>query len=354
MENNGFFNDKIRTVNGIMCVLVVFLHSYNIERYGSLSWKITPLVEGFFSKSVGDIAVPTFFFMSAIMFFRNFDLSKTWTKYKSRISSVVIPYILWNVIYLAVFLILVNFPLSRQFMETKEIPINLETVIDSVIFYRYNGVYWFMYQLILFVFISPAVYLIMKPSYSILVIPALFIMSYWFPNIPACPKGIIVNYLVYWGLGAYFALHRREQIFHRCSNAKIYLALSLLLIMLRFYIEFINRAMIMYKVLDILLLLNVISVWFALDMFKFRAVYGWMGLSFFIYTLHPLIVWAIKNAVSALLPGNDVMALINYIITGIGGVVIPVYIAKVMNRCVPKLFGILCGKRAMSGQAEKV
>lgn len=354
MENNSFFYNKIRTVNGIMCVWVVFLHSYNIERYSSLSWKITPLAEGFFSKSVGEIAVPTFFLMSAILFFQNFDLSKTWTKYKSRMLGVVIPYILWNAIYLVVFLALVNFPLSRQFMDTKEIPINLETIIDSVIFYKYNGVYWFMYQLILFDFISPVIYLIMKPRYSILVIPALFIISYWFPNIPVCSKGIRVDCLVYWVLGAYFALHRKEQTYHRCSSTKIYLVLSLLLIMLRFYIEFINRAMNMYKVSDILLFLNVLSVWFALDMFKFHAVKGWMGLSFFIYTLHPLIVWSIKNVVSVLLPGNDVMVLINYIIAGIGGVVIPVYVAKVMNRCMPKLFGILCGQRTMSGQIKKV
>lgn len=347
MEDDKFFENKIRTVNGIMCVLVVFLHSYNIERYSNLSLEITPLVESFVSFTVGNVAVPTFFLMSAILFFQNFNLSKTWTKYRSRISSVLIPYILWNIIYLIVFLILVNFPLSRQFMDTKEIFMNIQTLIDSVLFYQYNGVYWFMYQLILFILISPLVYLIMKPRYSILVVPVLLVMSHLIPYIPPYSKGIMVNSLVYWVLGAYFALHGREQVFNRCPNSKVYFVLSLFLLMLRFYLMSINPGLIIYKALDVLMLLNVVSLWFALDIFKFRLVYDWMGMSFFIYTTHPLIVWSIKNVVSILLPGNDAMALMNYIIAGIGGVVIPMCIAKIMSRYVPKLYSILCGKRVV-------
>lgn len=354
MENSKFFENKIRTVNGIMCVLVVFLHSYNIEKYTNLNWPITPLLESFVSRTLGNLAVPTFFFMSAILFFQNYDFTKIWTKYRSRISSIVVPYLLWNTIYLIIFVIIVNFPLSRQFMDTKEISINLQVVIDSVLFYQYNGVYWFMYQLILFVFISPVIYLIMKTPYGIVVVPGLLIISCRCSVIPFS-RGIVVNSLIYWVLGAYFALHRREQIYHRSANAYKCLALSAILILVRFYLEFINqRGEVTNHILDFLLLLNVISLWFALDVLKFHKAYEWMSMSFFIYSIHPLIVDTIKKAVFALLSGNDVIALINYVISGIGGVVISAYIAKIMNRCVPKLFSILCGKRTMNGQAKKV
>lgn len=345
MENDRFFDNKIRTVNGIMCVLVVFLHSYNIERYNNLNWFITPLLESFVSRTVGNLAVPTFFFMSAILFFRNYDLTKVWTKYRSRISSILIPYLLWNTIYLLIFVIIVNFPLSRQFMDTKEIAINLQVVIDSVLFHQYNGVYWFMYQLILFVLISPVIYLVMKNPYGIVVVPGLLIISYWWPVIPYS-KGLIVNSLIYWVLGAYFALHRKEQIYHRSVNTNKYLMLFVIVIIVRFYIEFINqRSEITDYILNFLLLINVISLWFALDVLKFQKVYDWMSMSFFIYSIHPLIVDTIKKAISALLPGNDVIALINYVISGIGGVVISLYIAKMMHRYMPKVFSILCGKR---------
>ena len=349
MSEEKFFRKKILTLNGIMCVLVVFLHSYNIERYKILNWSITPLLESFVSRTLGNLAVPTFFFMSAILFFQNYDLTKMWTKYRSRISSIVIPYLLWNMIYLIIFIIIVNFPLSRQFMDTKEISINFQVVIDSVLFHQYNGVYWFMYQLILFVFISPVIYLVMKTRYGIAVLPGLLIISWWWSVIPNYSNGIIVDSLIYWVLGAYFALHRREQIYRSCVNTKVYLLLSVILIIARFYLEFINqKADINNHILNLLLLLNVISLWFALDVLKFHTVYEWMSMSFFIYTVHPLIVDTIKKGISALLPGKDVMALVNYIISGIAGVVISVCIAKIMMRYTPRLFVILCGGRTIS------
>lgn len=346
MSEEIFFRKKVLTMNGIMCVLVVFLHSYNIERYRNLKWSITPLLESFISRSLGNLAVPTFFFISAILFFQNYDLSKMWYKYKSRISSIVIPYLLWNTIYLITFMIIVNFPLSRHFMDTKEISINLKVVINSVFFHQYNGVYWYMYQLILFVFFSPIIYLVMRTSYGIIVVPCLLIISYWWPVVPNYSNGIIVNSLIYWVLGAYFALHRREQVYHSCINTKKYLMLSVNLIIIRFYLEFIiHRSEINNYVLNFLLLLNVISLWFALDVLKFQKVYEWMSMSFFIYTVHPLIVWSVKNGISLLLPENDVMALINYMVSGIAGVTLSMCIAKIMNCCMPKLFSILCGKR---------
>ena len=33
MECTEFFKKKITVMNGVMCVLVVILHSYNMERY---------------------------------------------------------------------------------------------------------------------------------------------------------------------------------------------------------------------------------------------------------------------------------------------------------------------------------
>lgn len=350
MTEKKFFENKVLTVNGIMCVLVVFLHSYNIERYRSLNWSVTPLLESFVSGTLGDLAVPTFFFMSSILFFQNYNLSKVWSKYRSRISSIVIPYLLWNMIYLIIFMIIVNFPLSRQFMDTQEISVSLQVVIDAILLHQYNGAYWFMYQLILFVLVSPVIYLVMRTPYGIVAVPGLFIISFWFSAIPNYSYGIKIKWLMYWILGAYFALHRREQIYHRCVHKQIYLALSVILIIVRFYLEFINQrternSQIIDLLLLILLLLNVMFLWFALDVLKFHRVYEWMSMSFFIYTIHPLIVDTIKKAISALLSGNDVMALINYVVSGLGGVVISVYIAKVMHHYMPKIFSILCGKR---------
>lgn len=334
-DGDNFFKNKITTVNGIMCILVVFLHSENIvDKYGSSINRSIALFEFFISRSLGNLAVPTFFFISAILFFQNYDLSKIMPKYKSRLSSVVIPYLLWNFLYFIIFYILVNNPLSNALIETKEITINAKVVIDSILFYQYNNVYWFMYELIIFILISPIVYVIMKNPYGILIVPVLFFINYW---------------LIYWLLGAYFVIHMRNQIYHRNSKKKTYIALSLsvILILIRFYLEYVNQELEVNKyILNLLLLINVMSVWFALDILNFNSTYRWMQMSFFIYSIHPLVVWTVKDIISVLLPPNDIFALVNYIIAGIGGVVISVCIAKILIRFTPKIYSVLTGGRS--------
>lgn len=348
-NDDNFLRNKITTISGIMCILVVFLHSENIvDKYGSSINRGIILFEFFISRSLGDLAVPTFFFMSAILFFQNFDLSKMGTKYKSRISSVVIPYLLWNFLYMIFLYILVNNPLSNALIETKEITINAKVVIDSVLFYQYNNVYWYMYQLILFILISPVVYIVMKNPYGILIVPMLIIINYWFYNIPEITYGIKIKYLIYWLLGAYFVIHIREQIYRRSSRRKLYLALplSLALIIVRFYLEFVNQELeVSEYVLSLLILANVIAVWFALDVLKFNSVHRWMQMSFFIYSIHPLIVWTIKDIISVLLPPNGIIVLANYMIAGMGGVVISICIAKILRRFTPKIYCVLTGGR---------
>ena len=335
MENdNIFFRNKITTVNGIMCILVVLLHSENItEKYGSSINKGIVLLENFMV-FLGKLAVPTFFFISAILFFQNYDLSKIMSKYKSRISSVVIPYLLWNFLYLIFFYILANNPLSNALIETEKFPINAKVIIDSILFHQYNGVYWYMSQLILFILISPVVYIVMKSPYGIIIVPVSIIINPW---------------LIYWLLGAYFVMHIREQIYHRSSGKKIYLTLSLsiILILVRFYLEYMNQEIEVNEyALNLLKLVNVISVWFALDILSFNSVYKWMQMSFFIYSFHPLVVWTIKDIIATLLPPNNIIALANYMITAIGGVLISVCSAKILIRFTPKIYSVLTGGRS--------
>ncbi len=346
MEKGKFFENKILVVNGIMSIMVVFLHSYNIERYNHLKWFMIPLFENFISKVIGNLAVPTFFFMSSILFFQNYSTEKIWNKYKNRTFSILIPYLLWNTIYFMLFVLLTKIPLSSFFMDTKEIPIDRITIIAAVFGHIYNKSYWFMYQLILFIVISPIIYYLIKNHFGILFLLGVLIINYWIERIPGGTYGIRINSLVYWVMGAYFALHQREKLYNRSKNGKWYLVVSLLLIAIRFYLGFITQKVTVSNyILNLLLLLNVISLWFAFDILRLTAVYEWMKMSFFIYSVHPLIVDTIKKGIAALLPENDIMALTNYIISGVGGILISVLIGKLMIQLAPKLFHILSGGR---------
>lgn len=346
MEKDRFFENKILIVNGVMSIMVIFLHSYNIEKYNHLQWFMTPLLENFISRTVGNLAVPTFFFMSSILFFQNYSVEKIWSKYKSRAFSVLIPYLLWNTIYFIVFICLTRIPFSSSFMDTKEITINGNAIIRAVFCYEYNTVYWFMQQLILFIAISPAVYYLMKKRSGFLLLAGLLVMNYQIERIPGGAYGIRIHSFIYWVMGAYFALHKRERIYNRSRNGSFYLIGSLVLIAVRFYLGCITHKIeVSNYVLNLLLLLNVVCVWFAFDTLRLNRVCEWMKMSFFIYSIHPLIVDIIKKGMYALLPENDIMALANYLLSGLGGFMLSLFIARWMIRFVPGLFYILSGGR---------
>ncbi len=91
------FSDIITFLRFPLIILVVCIHSKTITYYNSPD--ITGVLEIFFSEYLSLGAVPTFFFISGYLFFRNgFSLELYKRKVKSRVRSLLIPFILWGLI----------------------------------------------------------------------------------------------------------------------------------------------------------------------------------------------------------------------------------------------------------------
>lgn len=345
MSDKAFFRNKIILINSVMSTAVVFAHSNNIDRYSNLRWESTEPIEFLFSRGIGNLAVQMFFLMSSILFFLNYNKDTMLQKYKSRVKSVLLPFFVWNIIYYLFFIVLTALPLSRSFMDTKQVAVNLETILNAVLFYQYNGVYWFMYQLILFIIISPLLYALIKNKYGFLVPIGCVVAYYWLPTIPMCAHALRTDMLVYWTLGAYMAIHQTERMNRKNNQAPLYLGISIVLIAIRFYLEGIAPNTISNYWLSVLVLINVITVWWAFDLFRLKKVYEWMTMSFFIYSLHPLIVDTIKKAFATLLPDNDIMAFVNYFLTAIGSIALCYVAGKILIRFLPGLYDVLSGGR---------
>lgn len=346
MKENAFFKNKVVLINSIMSVVVVFLHSYNIERYENIKWGITAQIEYFISKTIGNLAVPLFFLLSSILFFQNYNWDKVRSKYESRIKSILIPYLIWNVFHYFCFAILTRIPISSFFMDTKVIPIDAKTLFDAVFFHQYNGVYWFMYQLILLIVISPIIYFVMRGRYSCFVPIALVIIYYWIETIPACENALRVDSLIYWVIGAYLGIRKKERIYSKSKYVGVYVILSVLFVFLRFCLEFMEQPIkISIYCKEILLIINVIAVWFAFDLFEIKNVYPWMKMSFFVYSAHQLVTDTLKKGISVLLPDNDVMALTNYVVTGVGTVFLCIMLAQILINFAPRFYYVISGGR---------
>ena len=100
---NARFRNQISWLMFIFSILVIWVHSYNVELFAGTqwgaAWERAAQIENFWSVGIGQIAVPGFFLLSSYLFFRNFSREKLPGKWKSRFFSVVVPYVTWNFLY---------------------------------------------------------------------------------------------------------------------------------------------------------------------------------------------------------------------------------------------------------------
>ena len=74
-----WFREHIWWMSFILSLMVVWVHSENTELFlGELGREtMVYSLENFFAQTLGQIAVPGFFMISAYLFYRNFQFSKT-------------------------------------------------------------------------------------------------------------------------------------------------------------------------------------------------------------------------------------------------------------------------------------
>lgn len=343
-----YFRNKVTVTNFILAILVMLLHSQNIEQYATVNQTMIPGLEYFISRTLGNLAVPCFFLISAYLFYRNYGQNKIIEKYKSRIRSVLIPYLLWNLLYYLAFLVLVAFPVSRNFMVTQQVELSVQELWSAVLDHKYNGVYWFMKQLIWFVALSPAIWLMMRKKAGIILPVLLILLNCSGIHLPFGGLGIRIDMLVYWCLGCYFALHGADAFENRGCKARICSCgvTFLLLLGIRFWLEFVHvENKYSEYLMPLLLLLNVLALWFVLDAFKYRKTYWWMEITFFIYSAHPMLVDAVKKGVAKLLPDTPALCLTNYFAAvGISLLVI-IGVAGLLMKYAPHVWSVLNGGR---------
>lgn len=149
--------DRLNAAKFPLSLFVVFIHT-DLSIYKTstdISWAY------FFSNSIGRIAVPSFLIISGYLYFSNiknkllsFEIWKQ--KTKKRLFSLVVPYIIWNVIY-----VLYGWIRSNSDYEFNIYNIFIGELADNVL-YPANGPLWFLRDLFIISFLSPIIWFIIK------------------------------------------------------------------------------------------------------------------------------------------------------------------------------------------------
>lgn len=215
-------SDLIRILRFPLAVCVVMVHC--MPDANSIEHGLSDSIRQYLLPIVND-AVPLFFMISGYLFFVNID-KFTWnvyrTKMRSRINTILLPYLLWNLLYL-LFYSAQSFAFPAQLISGGKTPVQNFAVEDFLLcFWRtsvlgpentYYPIYvplWFLRDLFLICLASPVIYLLMK--YLRKAFPVLLLLAYLFLNIDNATPIIRISPILNFMIGAYIAMIKVRDI----------------------------------------------------------------------------------------------------------------------------------------------
>jgi surface polysaccharide O-acyltransferase-like enzyme len=313
-----YLSDKIKLLSFLAIVLVVILHSNNgFLFFYQTSWTdYSVFTKNFISNNVTLIAVPFFFTFSGYLFFINYNATSLLKKLKKRITTLILPYLIWSAIGLVTLFV---FSKAWWFESNYFDQFSLTKLIFSLSVKPIPFQLWFLRNLILLTLISPIIYLAINHfSYSLAIASGLL----WLGNFDLFPsKGYIYGNqslsLFFYVLGATIALKGKNIVLKNHTKPPYLLLLAwVTLLFINTYFDSISILNInplnMYGEGKIILLLSfklaivlgIVSIWRLYDFFFYgKAVEGsWAyklsSYTFFIYACHEPLQTFVKSTLS--------------------------------------------------------
>ncbi len=349
LKNDTLFWKKKEFVSFLLSILVFFIHSYFAQEMNSdsLISVVNHKVSYFLSCSITRFAVPMFFMMSGITFFKDYNNKKYWAKIKARLFTLVIPYLLWNTIWL-LWEIFTSYSFVAKFStDGTPFPLTLTNILKGIFFYGCNIPFWFVFDLILFSIAAPLVFLIIKNKYvGIGTVIGLSILSLFGIHLPEnvfyYPMAI-----VFYLIGALVGYHFFDFAATKSSKPRqiasvVFLAAYILAKNIAPQAIHIDN----YLTQTIVYTLAAFSLWNVVDMFiervKPRAIYR---RSFAIYAMHLNVAIVILKVLSLCAPQNEWLEIPKFIMMVVSTLVIVNGICAFLEKFTPKIYAVLMGNR---------
>lgn len=348
---------------------------YSFEGMAVFSF-FTKFVFGFLNSQ----SVPVYFFISGYVFFLSvkevFSKDIYVNKLRNRVKTLLIPYILWNIIAALIYVSYYYPPLSSFFpgLNVSDVDTSCKAILnifwDSTVAafgdaergFVWNTVpqdapLWFVRDLMFLSLLSPIIHSLIKKLgiYIVLLFGLLWLCGMSSDALTGVGFGTVTRVFVglfFFSLGAYFSINKLDMVhqFGKYSNLSflLYPLLGTLHILLSYMT-------VPTLVLSIIKAMNIfVGLFFAYNLAAlilekgiFRTSPFLTSSSFFIYVTH----WIIMDNVVKLFfvlfkPTSDLGVLGIYLLATLIIIVLILAVYWFMRRFTPRLLGVLVGRRA--------
>lgn len=335
---NTKISNKITLINYTMTLFVVCLHSLYLYSDKLL------LIFYNYIRTLGDMAVPTFFVISSFLLFRKGKNEPYINKIKKRVKSLIVPYFIWSTFFYLIYLSISNIPVTSKFLNDNYVVFSIKGMISSIIFCKYIPQFWYIRLLFIIVILSFFIYYIMKKGYKIvplIIIFILFSINYFFdfPTVNVftwLPLFWLIAWITYFYEDKIYCFFEKENNLIGILTGVVTLIMAGVISRFDVYSNIYYTWRIMSPIIIIFIFKN-IHINFNI---KWRHRQG-----FFIFTLHYFIISFIRK-IFLLIFGESILAIvITYILTVIFAVLISLLCANIIQKKYKKLNKILSGSR---------
>jgi surface polysaccharide O-acyltransferase-like enzyme len=337
---------------------VVFIHSYNstVGLSGgdvgvSQPGLVVDFLRNFISQGLARVAVPLFFLMSGYLFFYGFKWSKEsyWAKLRTRIRTLLIPFLFWNIATLLVFALAQSIPATQIYFSGKNPRIEGFSSFDylnAIIGLTGDPIayqFWFVRDLIILVLLAPFVSITNKvaPFPFLSIVLMCWLVQSWPVLAPSSEASL------FFSLGAYLG-SRERNLFVGDKFGKIIVLLYVTLVTFdAFSINesfnlYLHKLGIILGILAALFLTKPVAKTQSLRTLLLRLG----SASFFVYATHePLLMILKKVLYKVISPDTSYLILALYFFIPIVILVFTVVVYFVLAGLAPRFVSIVTGGR---------
>lgn len=363
-----------------LAILVVFGHGFGAEidiaklhASGLTGMAIYDYIRLFFSEVIARSTVPIFFIISGyLLFLKVEDYSKTvyMDKLRKRLYRLVIPYfswivlfILWTLMFMVGGVLLHGKPWTRiidYFQENGYLHILWDSSVWGERF-TWLGIeihnsgpvlfpFWYMRDLIVMVVLSPVIYWFIKKIKITFIV--LLLVIYAFDIGVSWISSTFTGAYLFFSLGGYFAINKQDFTDELWKWKKVICPVTVALMVCQTYTgsamgdgtsRMIHPWLVIFQSFTFILLASALCKYP-----KFYDINKKLArTSFFIYALHPFILYHIITAVNKMMPmGNTWYVMtFNYLSAPLLCVGICIGIYWMLQKLMPGVLGVIIGER---------
>lgn len=364
-------SDRLNLIRFPLIIGVVFIHAYKtVVGFSGTESLLTPgsfagnLFRDFISIGLAGTAVPLFFFMSGFLFFNSFNWSRGnyLLKVRSRISTLLVPFLVWNLLWLGLIAVAQNIPFIAQYFSggipsiIKSGPYDIINLLIGIDRHPVAFQFWYIRDLMILVMLVPLIHLIHIHK-KISVVILVFFFGIWMTGVPYdAPLSIIPGPIpvFFFYAGSILAVNNKSPFF---LDKYGLLMIPLFLIFTGIGLVFEDSAFSEYflkagRLAGVFAALY--STGYFLSVEKVRRLFAWLaGASFFVFAFHEPVMEILQRLVLVIWnPGNDAERLLFYLVFPVLIIAIAVLVYSVLSRFLPGFTAFITGGR-LHGQLEK-